>query len=84
VARQLPLLNGRQMPSPHCAGWVDILAVRENPRVERWTGFVKGPVERHRFDLEKLLVSAHFDMMEDANMKRFVPTLRQLLQDANR
>jgi len=84
VARRLQLLNGRHMPSRPYEGRMDILAVRENPLVERWKGFVTGPVEIHRFELEKLLVSAHFDMMEEANVKRFVATLRQLLQDADR
>jgi hypothetical protein len=60
---------------------VDIIAVRGNATLERWRPFVNGPLNIHPFDIEKRLVTAHFDMMEEPNVKRYVDSLRQLLRE---
>jgi thioesterase domain-containing protein len=83
VSRQLEVLNGRYTPRWRYPGDVDILGVRGNAALAGWKPYVQGQLNIHWCDVEKRHVDAHFDMLDDSNVRRFADDLRALLRRAD-
>ncbi|AGC43386.1 AMP-binding protein [Myxococcus stipitatus DSM 14675] len=81
VTRRCEQLNARYRPARPYAGRVDIIGVRGNAALERWRPFVGGSLNIHPFDIEKRVMTPHFDMMDPSNVTLFVDAVRQLLRE---
>jgi fatty-acyl-CoA synthase len=81
VVKRFDQLNQLYRPAGKAPVDVDIVAVRGNPVLEGWRRFVGGRLVIHPFDVQTCLVNAHWDMMEEPNVLRFAPALRQMLAE---
>ncbi|RKH57012.1 AMP-binding protein [Corallococcus llansteffanensis] len=84
VARKSDELNGVYRTTRRFQGTLDVIGVRGNIHLQRWRPFVDGQLELHFADVRRIHMSAHRDMMEEDNVRRFVGTVRDLLCDTNR
>ena len=83
VSMTLERLNATYATSSVYDGPIDIFGVRGNERLSGWQKYASRPLRIHWFDVARLFVDPHFDMMEDDNVKIFAPALRRLLDETS-